>query len=579
MTPYRSNREERPAIAPETGLVADMVRQFADPYAFLRELAQNGLDAGASRIEVRVELPAGAAATTRVTDDGAGMSRATIEGPLLTLFSSSKEESLDMIGRYGVGFVSVFALAPEEVQIETWQPGSSYLVRLFPDHRYELLEGRARPGSGTVVTVIKAMDRQAFLAHAGRCKAALLRWCRHAERPIRLFVYDLGAEETSGEIRIDRPVGVFAPISVTRTIARKGGGEEIFSVGVSPGSAHLDAPAPDAASALERADSFAGFYNRGLTLLETNEPLSADLAGLRFKVISPHLSHTISRDDVRRDADFARVIEVVRRLAREPLREALVKGLADAALGATRGETTRAYAAMLEAASLPPMSLPASEIRLPLASPVGGARVLAEPHRDLPKGHPILVSARRDAITDALAAAWIPVVLAAHPAVGAALQRLAPRAIEEAQEVYLLVRERDPSSLGEEALGLLDALAAQLRAAGAPVARAGLGAIEGALDRRAAVVIPEGPAGAARLCSTAQIAAWYNRWSSNDILLLNPAGALWNKALGKARRAPPLAAHVLARALLAGRAEAASAKASDLLLALAGEALRGSEGS
>src|SRR5512146_2494880 len=56
VTPYRSGRAlGAPDAAPEAGLVDEMVRQFADPYAFLRELAQNGIDAGATRIAVTIE--------------------------------------------------------------------------------------------------------------------------------------------------------------------------------------------------------------------------------------------------------------------------------------------------------------------------------------------------------------------------------------------------------------------------------------------------------------------------------------------------------------------------------------------
>src|SRR4051812_3835004 len=114
MPPYRSGQDTGdPGPAPEAGLVTEMVRQFADPYAFLRELVQNGMDAGATNIEVRFERTPEGTCVSQVTDDGSGMSRQIIEGPLLTLFSSSKDNDTSKIGKYGVGFVSVFALEPE----------------------------------------------------------------------------------------------------------------------------------------------------------------------------------------------------------------------------------------------------------------------------------------------------------------------------------------------------------------------------------------------------------------------------------------------------------------------------------
>lgn len=89
VVPYRDTRIEAPVAKPETGIVDDMVRQFADRYAFLRELVQNGIDAGATKIEVRIDQDGEGFARTSVEDDGKGMSRAIIDGPLLTLSVSS----------------------------------------------------------------------------------------------------------------------------------------------------------------------------------------------------------------------------------------------------------------------------------------------------------------------------------------------------------------------------------------------------------------------------------------------------------------------------------------------------------
>ena len=120
VSPYRS-RKDRPGSPEESkpGLVSDMVRQFADPYAFLRELVQNSMDAGTTRIEVDVIRGADGDTRTRVTDSGTGMTPAIIESALLTLFSSSKEGDSTKIGKYGVGFISVLAIEPEEVIVDT----------------------------------------------------------------------------------------------------------------------------------------------------------------------------------------------------------------------------------------------------------------------------------------------------------------------------------------------------------------------------------------------------------------------------------------------------------------------------
>src|SRR6187431_3089345 len=100
MAPYRSRDEPKAAkVAPQTGLVADMVRQFADVHAFVRELVQNGIDAGAGAIEVMVDRSSDGIASVRVSDDGCGMTLDIIEQALLVLFRSTKDEDPTKIGK------------------------------------------------------------------------------------------------------------------------------------------------------------------------------------------------------------------------------------------------------------------------------------------------------------------------------------------------------------------------------------------------------------------------------------------------------------------------------------------------
>src|SRR5688500_16927376 len=101
-----------------------MVDQFADKHAFWRELVQNSIDAGATRIDASLiweppegpplPLPQGTL-RAQVADDGCGMSREVIERALLVLFRSTKEGDPTKIGKFGVGFFSVFAVHPEAV--------------------------------------------------------------------------------------------------------------------------------------------------------------------------------------------------------------------------------------------------------------------------------------------------------------------------------------------------------------------------------------------------------------------------------------------------------------------------------
>ncbi|WP_438006636.1 ATP-binding protein [Sorangium sp. So ce321] len=573
MAPYRSFREDRAAPpAPPPGPVADMVQQFADPYAFLRELVQNGMDAGARKIAVRVETLPGACATS-VTDDGSGMRREDIEGPLLTLFSSSKEGDTSKIGKYGVGFVSVFAIQPQQVDVETWRDGQAWRLRLRSDTSYELEDAGPRAGSGTRVTLLQRLSREAFVEHARRAQAALRRWCRHAECEIALSIADHEGNSRASLERIDTPLAVAAAVSVTAVED-----ETTFVVGPSAGAHHIELPA-SAENAAEHGQSFAGFYNRGLTLFETADELFNGLSGVRFKVMSPRLQHTLSRDNVRRDDAFWEALARVRELVKGPLRRELAARLPQAAAAAattaaeraattaaeraastaaeraasTAAERAAAYAAMLEAALSPPTALDPDEIPFPLASAVEGDRARAGLRALAPGREPLLVAERADALTEAMARAGLPVVLCNHPATVALLQRCFPEArIEEARAAYLLVRE-EPESAREADAALLQVVARALARARHGVARVSLCQIEGALRQRGAILLPaDGErSGPHQSCHAARdVVRRAARFRPGHALYLNVASDTVALARRRAAVDPVTAGNLLARALL-----------------------------
>ena len=80
MDPYRTLAiDEVPEAPRDPGIVGDVIRQFADPKAFFRELVQNSIDAGSPSVEVRIEHDT-AAQKLRVTNVGAGsIARPTID--------------------------------------------------------------------------------------------------------------------------------------------------------------------------------------------------------------------------------------------------------------------------------------------------------------------------------------------------------------------------------------------------------------------------------------------------------------------------------------------------------------------
>ena len=367
-TPYRGGPDAPAGPAPsgDEGLVGDLVRQFADPLAFYRELVQNALDAGATRIVARlVWSDAGEDAEgdergvlrVSVGDDGCGMDQRTLEEDLTVLFRSSKENDDATIGKFGIGFVSVLAVSPTLVAVDTCRgsiegaPPESFTLHLHPDRTYDLYRGSLTE-RGTTVTLHVPMREDDVASFVERSEKALRRWCRHVRAPTHLVVVAPGEGELR-EVRIDEP---FALDAIAVCSERRG---EDLSVLVG----------------LPRdAQALGAFYNRGLLLHETRDH---ELGPIVFKVMGSRLEHTLSRDDVRRDTHYDEAIALVRASLRSLPREAARAALAaceayvagDAASGALLVSIVRA----LEAAGLP---VHEHQLVLPLIEPVSERRTV-----------------------------------------------------------------------------------------------------------------------------------------------------------------------------------------------------------
>lgn len=303
--PYRASEPKAPKTAAgDTGLVGEIIRQFADPLAFYRELVQNALDAGATRIDVRLlweghaEDPnAEGTMHASIIDDGEGMTRDILENRLLVLFRSGKEGQKGKIGKFGIGFSSVLALSPTVVTIHTTRPPDDrWTLELHPDLSYDLFAREGRDASGTTVTLRLPMLRGAVDDFVARSVSALTRWCRHARIPVTVRCFVAGHGEPMLEKRVDEPFDLEALVKVTQ---RGGPDERTVVVGV---------PAD--------GRRYAGFFKHGLMLFETDEQLVGSFA---FKIQDPRLEHTLSRDNVRRDAAFAEALDAVRELIAGPL--------------------------------------------------------------------------------------------------------------------------------------------------------------------------------------------------------------------------------------------------------------------
>jgi hypothetical protein len=288
----------------------ELVNQFADPMSFFRELIQNALDAGSDEVEIEFEFeasvdkPEQGAMIVIVRDFGCGMDREIIDKQLTRLFSSSKDGDMTKIGKFGIGFVSVFAINPDAVCVDTGRAGERWRVLFGADRSFKRLK-LDEPIEGTTVRLIKTTTKAEFDAFVTRANEVVRYWCRHARGEIRV----------QGEV-ISEPFGLDAPLVVSYR-------DEFSDIHLGHRGGH----------------TLHGFYNGGLTLLEGDaaHPSSiAELHGICFKVSSRYLEHTLSRDDVIKEEHYGRVVKKLRELVVGMLCEEVL-GRIDRALRAKPG--------------------------------------------------------------------------------------------------------------------------------------------------------------------------------------------------------------------------------------------------
>ena len=310
MDPYRSDHGARASATDsphDQGIVGDIIAQFADPLAFYRELIQNSIDAGSPTIEVKLEYDVGACVVrVAVRDRGEGMTRDILENQLLVLFRSTKEKDDTKIGKFGIGFTSVLSPNPEVVVVQSSRDGRRLTLHLMRDLTYQLFDAGPATQTGTIVGLDLAMRADQVEQFARDSIDALTRWCRHASVPLT-FVAQL-PDGGKLEARIDRPLALdHALVEVTRTTD---GGKLTAVVGL-----------------LSEAAEYVGFFNHGLTLKESGQMFGR----VAVKLQDGRLGHTLSRDDVRRDANLTRAIEFANEVIAHELPAAASRALHEAA--------------------------------------------------------------------------------------------------------------------------------------------------------------------------------------------------------------------------------------------------------
>lgn len=283
---------ERMSEIPIESAIEDVIRQFADPLAFFRELIQNSIDAGSGEVEIDLRHdPETDEVVISVLDWGEGMTREIIEHKLVRLFSSGKDDDLTKIGKFGIGFVSVFAVEPEVVSVDTGRDGEYWRVLIFPNRTWELVE-LDHPVEGTEVQLHTTMAADAFESFRHRARQAVHDWCRFVDVPVRFDGED-----------------VRRPFDLEGIIVERFTEEGTRAV----------------AAIREEYDCHGSYFNAGLAL----QRVQSRWPHVEFLLDSRYLEHTLTRDRVIEDKNFHRALEILQELVEEALRQRVLEALED----------------------------------------------------------------------------------------------------------------------------------------------------------------------------------------------------------------------------------------------------------
>jgi hypothetical protein len=308
--------------------LANLVNQFARPLDFLRELVQNSIDSGSPRIEISLAFHPEPDDASRgvleihVDDFGEGMNEAIIDDQLTRLFSSTKEDDLTKIGKFGIGFTSIFAIGPEAVLLRTGRNGQYWELLFHADRSFDKLR-IDEPVAGTKITLYKRMVASEVPRFVDEARFVLSYWCQHSDVPISWWDRTQGTEAPA-EATAD-PFAAFADgqdhggaVAINRPLQLD---EAVLAVQLNSGGTEIVAGLCD-------PPRF-GFYNGGLTLLHTRSEdalgeHATTLGHISFKVKNDRLEHTLTRDNVLQDVHWTEALSHV-----QTTRELLLAALLD----------------------------------------------------------------------------------------------------------------------------------------------------------------------------------------------------------------------------------------------------------
>jgi hypothetical protein len=273
------------------------------------------------------------------------MDEEIIDNQLTRLFSSTKEDDLTKIGKFGIGFTSIFAIQPQAVLLRTGRHGEYWELLFHADRSFDKIR-ITEPVIGTQLTLFKRMREEKIEKFIQECRFTLTYWCEHSDIPITFH------DKTRGE-------ALETAVSADPFAAFAEGGS---GQGTGPETINRPLDLPGALVSIQHRDDLTeiiigyqahpryGYYNGGLTLLSTTNTdalgtYSERLGHVSFKIKNDHLEHTLTRDNVLQDDNWHRAMANLLE-AHKRLREALLDRVE---LAVSDGEDLRHWHAWLAA--------------------------------------------------------------------------------------------------------------------------------------------------------------------------------------------------------------------------------------
>ncbi len=310
---------------------------YSSPEVALRELVQNAHDSAVRRAieadrtpkpEIRVVARADEG-TLRVIDNGAGLTHDEVVSYLATIGSGKTRElrdasgSDDLIGQFGLGFLSAYAIADRVVVHTTshTEPTTSHTFSSRDGQRFTLSQGEPREVGTEVVLYLKS--EHAALAQREVVRRLLTRYC--CLLPIPVLAPTAVNPEPPPWRRDLADVTPFRLKKMHLDFA------EAYEGRFRPLACIPVEPSPQCAIRgvlwVQDGASYASSDNRNISLFVRGMLISDDLrdlvprwAGFIGGVLEcDHLHPTASREDVQRDEAFSGALAY--------LREVLIRGL------------------------------------------------------------------------------------------------------------------------------------------------------------------------------------------------------------------------------------------------------------